>query len=189
MKKIFNHTLILIMIITSLIYLANNIIIGAYSRILPCITIILVLLVPKILAKINFQLTENEETLYYIFIFIAHFLGAVVNFYDKIWFFDLVSHTLSGIISFVFGLKILQLNNKEIKLNVFNIIFLLSFCFLISGGWEIIEFLGDKLFKSNFQHAETGVVDTMEDMISALIGYTTSLCIYFKYNYQKNFQK
>lgn len=187
MKKIFNNTLILIMSTTTLVYLINNINIKAYFRILPCITIFPILLIPKILNKLNFKLTEIEETLYYIFIFIAHFLGAIVNCYAKIWIFDLLAHTLSGILSFILGLKILKMNNKEIKINLFNIIFLFGFCFLVAGSWEIIEFIGDKLLKTNFQHSiETGVNDTMEDIICAFIGYTIALITYFKCN-KKNY--
>ena len=74
MRKIINHTLILIMTITSIMYLVNNISIGAYSRILPCVAIIPVILIPKMLNKLNFKLTDTEETLYYLFIFLAHFL-------------------------------------------------------------------------------------------------------------------
>ena len=167
MRKIINHTLILIMTITSIMYLVNNISIGAYSRILPCVAIIPVILIPKMLNKLNFKLTDTEETLYYLFIFIAHFLGAVVNCYDKIWFFDILAHTLSGML----------------------IIFLLRFCFLISSGWEIIEFLGDCIFKSNFQHSiDTGVVDTMEDIICAFIGYIATMMVYI-FNSKKTLQK
>lgn len=189
MRKIINHTLILIMTITSIMYLVNNISIGAYSRILPCVAIIPVILIPKMLNKLNFKLTDTEETLYYLFIFIAHFLGAVVNCYDKIWFFAILAHTLSGMLAFMFGIKLLKLNNKEIKLNIFNIIFLLSFCFLISSGWEIIEFLGDCIFKSNFQHfIDTGVVDTIEDIICAFIGYIATIMVYI-FNSKKTLQK
>ena len=89
----------------------------------------------------------------------------------------------------MFGIKLLKLNNKEIKLNIFNIIFLLSFCFLISSGWEIIEFLGDCIFKSNFQHSiDTGVVDTMEDIICAFIGYIATMMVYI-FNRKKTLQK
>lgn len=70
MKKIFNNTLILIMSTTTLVYLINNINIKAYFRILPCITIFPILLIPKILNKLNFKLTEIEETLYYIILYI-----------------------------------------------------------------------------------------------------------------------
>ena len=79
------------------------------------------------------------------------------------------------------------MNNKEIKINLFNIIFLFGFCFLVAGSWEIIEFIGDKLLKTNFQHSiENGVNDTMEDIICAFIGYTIALITYFKCN-KKNY--
>lgn len=183
MKRIFNHTLILIMSITSIMYLINNISIREYSKILSCILIIPLILIPKLLNRLNFKLTENEKTLYYLFIFIAYFFGTVVNCCDKICFFDILVNILSGFIYFMFGLKILKTNNKKIEVNLFNMIFLLSFCFFITGCLEIIEFFGDMLFKTNFQLSiETGVIDTMEDMIYTFVGYLVTLLIYFLSN-------
>lgn len=138
------------MCFTSLIYLVDFISAGNYSRVLPCIAIISVVFVPKILSLLNFEFNEDEKLAYFIFIFIVHFLGAVVNCYDKIWFFDIIAHALSGVVSLIFGLKLLKQENKKFKLSLINIIFLTSFCFLIAGGWEIIEFIGDKLLNANF---------------------------------------
>lgn len=55
--------------------------------------------------------------------------------------------------------------------------------FLSALVWEILEFSGDILLNSNFQHSiDTGVVDTMGDMIAALFGGLISYLIYLKSN-------
>lgn len=42
---------------------------------------------------------------------------------------------------------------------------------MIALSWEVIEYVGDLLFNMNSQHnLETGVHDTMQDIIAALTG-------------------
>jgi len=48
-----------------------------------------------------------------------------------------------------------------------------AFCFVIACGtvWEIIEFTSDRLFGTDMQRwLETGVVDTMKDIIEDVLG-------------------
>ena len=57
------------------------------------------------------------------------------------------------------------------KNNIFNFIFILSFSIAVAGIWEIAEFSMDRFTGSNLQHwLDTGVIDTMEDIICGTLG-------------------
>ena len=61
-------------------------------------------------------------------------------------------------------------NNKNDSL-LFKVFFCICFSAFVALMWEVVEFTGDNLFSSDVQHSlDTGVVDTMEDMIVAMIG-------------------
>ena len=50
---------------------------------------------------------------------------------------------------------------------------------MVAGAWEFFEFGMDQLTGSNLQHwIETGVEDTMYDMLAAFIGSVLFLTIY-----------
>ena len=53
---------------------------------------------------------------------------------------------------------------------------------MVAAGWEIFEFTADNLFGGNAQRAlETGVRDTMKDIICALLG---SILVVIPYIYK-----
>ena len=143
-----------------------------YGRLFTNLLVIPTMFIPYLFDKTIFKLEEKELLLYYIFIFIAQFLGSIVNLYNYVWWFDLFAHFLSGIFGYmlsIFILHRLKLYNKNNYL--FNILFSFGLLFLIAGVWEIIEYLTDIIFNSNLQHhLDTGVKDTMEDIIIAFFG-------------------
>ena len=54
--------------------------------------------------------------------------------------------------------------------------YLVGFVTFVALCWEIIEFTGDQVFGLNLQHnMETGVLDTMSDMI---MGFMGGICSY-----------
>ena len=133
------------------------------------VSIILVIL-PQVLRKTKINLSEQDKGIYYIFLFIAYFLGSVVNLYNTVWYYDILMHLISGLVIGYYAEWILKRNNQD-KNNFFPVIFCLSFAIAIAGIWEIAEFSIDKITNSNLQHnLETGVVDTMEDMICGSLG-------------------
>ena len=110
----------------------------------------------------------------------ADFLGCVVNLFAKISWFDTFSHYLAGVFFFLVGLKLLkmfkQYNSKNI---IFNLLFIFGIVFISAGLWEIIEYSVDLITASNLQHnKDTGVVDTMEDMIACFVGGILSSIFY-----------
>lgn len=149
------------------------------SRILTYLAVIPVLGMPLLLKKTKYKLNDKEMFCYYLFVFMADFLGCVVNLYNIIWWYDIVIHFCSGIFTFLIGLFLLDKFN--IKEN--NIKFRLLFCFCIvitvAGLWELFEFLSDVILGMDLQHnIDTGVNDTMTDMLAAFGGGMISMFFY-----------
>lgn len=142
------------------------------KRIVTYLCSILVVLVPFVLDELNFRLKERDRLIYYSFVFLAYFLGSVVNLYKYIEWLDTVVHFISGVFSCYLGFYILNNFFSNCKNNkVFSFLFCIGFVFMVAGLWEFLEFTIDKVTLSNMQHSlETGVSDTMVDMMSASVG-------------------
>lgn len=178
--KIINRLLQFIMIIGTIIIAILNISNNNYSRVLTYVCMFPVLLIPFILNKTKLKLNNINIFVFNIFIFLAQFLGCVVNLYSKLSWYDLFMHFMSGFLSFFVAIFILRrISNYDKKNVLLNSLFIFGIVFLIAGLWEIIEFGSDKLLNLNLQHnLETGVNDTMEDILSAFIG---SILAYIPY--------
>ena len=142
------------------------------KRIVTYLCSIVVVLLPFVLDKFHFKIVQRDKSLYYMFVFLAYSLGSVVNLYKYIWWFDTFVHFMSGVFSCYLAFYILNEFFNYYKNNkIFSFIFCISFVFMIAGLWEFGEFSIDKISQSNLQHSlETGVSDTMIDMISCFIG-------------------
>lgn len=141
------------------------------SRLLTYLLVIPVLMVPMFLKKTKFKLSSGELFWYYLFVFFSDFLGCVVNLYNTVSWYDTVVHFSSGIFTFFVGLFIIDRIDKGDTNVWIKVIFGISFVCLIAVIWEIFEFGSDVILDLNLQHSsDTGVVDTMIDMIAALGG-------------------
>lgn len=172
MKKI-NLLLIVSASIVGIIYSINPIMEGLLYKSLICLGIIPVMLVPTILKRLfKIKITPTVEFVYLIFVFCAHFLGSIVNLYHYINNYDKIMHLISGAVSSFFGLFVLlKLNKHDKKSIIFNVLFIISFTLMIASLWEFFEYFNDNIFGKDAQNVlTTGVNDTMDDMIAALIG-------------------
>lgn len=185
--KIINKILVVIMCLGSFSLMLYRVLQGRYARIPTDIAIYFVLLIPIILNRF-IKLDDKDKLEFYIFIFIAEFLGCIVNLFKYISWFDTLSHFVSGIYFFTIGLKLLKIMNKfDEKNKIFNIVFAVAIALSSACIWEIFEFSIDNLFGMNLQHnIDTGVVDTMEDIIACTLGSLISGIIYFLSKKQKN---
>lgn len=185
MKKISN-TLCIIVTIYS-IYLALTSPFNIYGTTIQLSVIPIIYLV-KILNKLfKLKINENIEILYVLFIFLAHFMGSIVNLYQKIYWYDSFAHFLSGI-AVSFGATYILVILKKYDKNsiIFNILFILGISFLMAGLWEIFEFISDNIFNKDAQNVlTTGVDDTMKDMIVAALG-TVLYCMMYVYEELRN---
>lgn len=117
--------------------------------------------------------------------------GSYLGLFDKLWFYDIIMHVLSGVVSAVFAYDfafILQRKKGKCSI-ILASMFALMFAMSIACGWEIYEFLMDYLHGTNLQLSSMGpetamfdmskyrnefgylgLVDTMTDMINNTIG-------------------
>ena len=170
MYKLISKILVILMniltvIIAILAFCNNN-----YSRVLTYIAIFPILLVPFIINKTKYKLTDLETMMYYIFIFLADFLGCVVNLYNTIFWYDMFVHFISGIATFILALIIYKHISKDNN-KILKIIFCMGIVALIAILWELFEYFMDTCIGMDLQHTlDTGVTDTMQDMLVALLG-------------------
>lgn len=112
----------------------------------------------------------------------AHYLGAGLEFYNKFPGLDKITHFISGIVSGFFALFFLKKARVYQKHNhFFNILFIISFAFMVAGLWEIFEFTISKIMGTDPQHViTTGIDDTMFDSIAAF-GGSLLVVLYYQY--------
>lgn len=108
----------------------------------------------------------------YIFCLFSLVLGNMWDFYDKLVWWDLLMHILSGVILGIIGNLIFINMMGKCGLHV-----MVRFLFIVGiaclGGviWEIYEFTIDSLFNLDTQLSKiNGISDTMWDLITDLIG-------------------
>ena len=181
LMKIINYILLIIMCVGSFSLMIYRVSQGRFGRVPTDIAIYFVLLIPAILKRF-IKIGEKDKLEFYIFIFIAEFLGCIVNLFKYISWFDTFSHFVSGIYFFIIGLKVLRIINKYDEKNIFfNILFAIAISLSSAGIWEIFEFSIDNLFNMNLQHnIDTGVIDTMKDIIACTTGaFISGLSYYF----------
>lgn len=168
-----NYILILVAslygVLAGIKFLINGNIYGSLIR----FSIVLVMLLPWIIKKLfKIEIPSNLITTYLIFVFMAHFLGSILDFYHIFNNYDKIMHFLSGILTAYIGLYLIMLLKSYNKKNIiFNIIFIIGFTLSIAFFWEVFEFVNDSLFGKDAQNVlTTGVDDTMWDMIVAFLG-------------------
>lgn len=90
------------------------------------------------------------KLLIYIFLIVSLIGGEVYFLYSKIWFLDIILHTLSSFI--VSGLFLYLFKFVGCYVNkIFLIICIFSFAMMIAAMWEITEFSIDRIFNIDMQ--------------------------------------
>lgn len=182
MKKT-NNILIILMIIVNTICMFLSIC-GKYnSNILVCLSLYLIIFLPRIVRKFSPKVNDLIELIFLLFILFAQLLGSILHFYGIIYWYDSFMHYISGILTSFLAVIILILFNKyDDNDKVFNVIFILSITLMVASLWEIFEFTTDNLLGGDAQRVvATGVTDTMKDIICALLG---SILFSFCYVYE-----
>lgn len=115
----------------------------------------------------------------HLYILLTYGIGMIFNGYDRIPQYDKVMHTLTGLVFGLCGLIAFYVlkprkggkvvvEREEFWQAAF---FSAGFAALVSVGWEIVEFVLNLILHNDPQHVlETGVTDTMMDMIVCLAG-------------------
>jgi hypothetical protein len=106
-----------------------------------------------------------------LFVFGSIFLGEALDFYERLWWWDLFLHTFSaigfGLIGFLFIFMLFEGNRYAAPPGA---IAFFAYCFAVAIGtaWEIFEFAMDSLF--GFNMLKSGLLDTFSDLIVDAIG-------------------
>ncbi len=171
MYKLLNKILLIIMnigtIIVAILEFTNN----NYARVMTFVAIFPLLLIPFIINKTRLKLSDKEIFLYYVFILLADFIGCVCNLYNTVSWYDVFVHFLSGMFTFVLATIIYRIISNNNNNKLLKILFCLGVVAIIAIMWEVFEFSIDSLAHTNLQHnQDTGVIDTMQDMIVAMLG-------------------
>lgn len=107
-----------------------------------------------------------SQTMLNIIIFAGIPFGSYLGLFDKLWFYDIIMHLLSGVVCAVFGYDfafILQRKKGQCSI-ILAAMFGLMFAMSIACGWEIYEFLMDYLHGTNLQLSSKGPETAMFDM-------------------------
>lgn len=132
----------------------------------------LVTLLPAFISRnVRIHLPIEFELSLIAFVYAATFLGEAAAFYTRFWWWDILLHTLSGIIFGFAGFLVLFTFYASRRLIAAPYIIAIStavFGLAIGAVWEIFEFVVDQLTNANMQ--EGGLPDTMWDLINDLLG-------------------
>lgn len=138
--------------------------------------VILLTLVPAFLwRRYRIFMPPEFQLIAAAFVFLSLFLGSAADLYYHLWWWDIVLHTgsgfLLGIVGFIFMFLLNQTNRIPAGVRPeFVCFFGVTFAVFLGVLWEIFEFVVDRFTTANMQSQETGVVDTMQDLIVDTLG-------------------
>lgn len=148
---------------------------------LSCILIIITI---NYISYILIWIVKNNLLIFFtnLYMFSSFYMGLLIGVYRFVWFWDILIHFFSGILLVKYGILICNyltyndlIKNKLILKTT--IIFLYSSTIVLL--WEIIEFICDKIFLTDYMNVKlTGVNDTMTDILADLIAILITLLIY-----------
>jgi hypothetical protein len=150
---------------------------GHYQAGVETLLIIILTFVPmRLSSRFNVKIPPEFEALAILFICMALFLGEVLDFYNRYWWWDIVLHAESGFLLGIFGFLLVYVLNGDENINLdlspgFIAFFACMFAMGMGVLWEIFEFSLDSMFGLNMQ--KSGLVDTMWDLIIDCVGALT----------------
>jgi len=134
-------------------------------------TLALSLTPPLLASRLHIRLPRWIIAAVALFVFATLFLGEVLDFYERLWWWDIALHGLSalgfGFTGFLFVFILFEGDRYAAPAWALG---LLAFCFAVTIGviWEVFEFSMDQAFGMNMQ--KSGLMDTMGDLVVDVIG-------------------
>lgn len=122
---------------------------GKVTAFLVCLFCIILLFICDYM-KEKLGCSEGLQILSYLFLLGSLLFGEVYHYYQKIWFFDDILHTLSAFI--ICSLAGYLLKYFKCKMNLFmRALFIFSFSMMVSVLWEVTEFSIDRFMLADMQ--------------------------------------
>lgn len=150
---------------------------GDWENVFLTVTVIGLIVVPAfMLRRYRVHVPHEFQFIAAAFVFLSLFLGSARDFYYRFWWWDIVLHTSSGFLLGVVGWVVLFLLNHTDHLPkgirpAFLCFFGVTFAVFVGVLWEIFEYAVDSLWPGvNMMSQETGVSDTMHDLIVNTVG-------------------
>ena len=133
-----------------------------------------------------------------LFICGCSFFGEMLKLYDRIWWWDVMLHIVSGATFVIIGFMLAGKLNKHTVSPLLAALFAFSFAVMLGVLWEVFEFVRDSNSQTNMQRWQfmpipqnagwleetmalrgSGLIDTMKDlifgmlsaMVASVIGY------------------
>jgi len=173
---------------------------------LQCVFGLVILFLPSAIEhKFKITFFNGLHILYVLFLFSSIILGQVRGYYNRFFHWDTVLHALSGGMLATFGFCIIDIINKNEKINLglsdgFMSFFAFCFAVMLDTFWEIIEFFMDAFMDLNMQQYKLpdgtilighyAVVDTMKDLIVDVLGaLVVSIIGYILFRRKKYYNK
>lgn len=116
--------------------------------------------------RLKVQLPLEVTVVTSLFLFASFVLGEIGNFYERIWWWDLLLHGSSALVIGLIGfltIYVFYMTNRIKIMRGYMAAFAFGIAVTIGTLWEIFEFLMDYWFGLNMQRS--GLLDTMTDLI------------------------
>lgn len=159
------------------------------------IAIMLLVLAPTVLGhRLPVSVPSEFQVMAVAFVFAALFLGEVRDYYARIWWWDIALHASSGLLLGVLGFLLVYLLNENERADLHmrpRFVAMFAFLFAVATGavWEVFEFSMDRLFGTRMQKAmfgdESGLTDTMWDLIVDCVGALVISCLGWWYMHRR----
>jgi hypothetical protein len=133
-----------------------------------------------ILRLFRIKVPQNLELSYLIFLLFAQFLGIDFDLFRYVPNYDKLIHAVSGVLTFIVGLNIVDVCGITAKRYVNpRILMPIALTIVVAFLWECVEFTADTFFGMHMQTLiSEGPADTMLDMISATVGAIIAAAVY-----------
>lgn len=151
------------------------------------VTLILSLVPPFLARRLSLTLPLPFLMLTTLFFIASIFLGEALDFYERLWWWDLALHGSSalgfGLSGFLFVFMLFE--GDRLAAPPWAIAFM-TFCVAMTIGalWEIFEFGMDRTFGLNMQ--KSGLFDTMGDLIINAVGAGIASATGYIYLHQRS---
>lgn len=149
------------------------------NSVLTAVVIALVVIPAYVMRQQRVYVPPEFQFIAIAFVFLTLFLGSAGDFYYRFWWWDMVLHAgsgfLLGIVGWIVMFLLLQTDRLPRAVGPALVcVFAISFSVTLGVLWEIVEYIVDSLFPSiNMMSQESGVNDTMQDLIVNTIGAIT----------------
>lgn len=156
---------------------------NVFLSVLAMACFIIPFIITEIANRKRVVLPSSFQIITLVFIFLAQYMGEIRNFYQIFWWWDLLLHAIFGSYTVIIALHLIK--NRFTFLTV-----VLAFSFSIALGtlWEMFEFLGDYLLKTDM--IKGGLEDTATDLLVKIsTAFITSAIYYYRFKNSKNYKR